>query len=227
MRRTKGFLSLSVPPSSLSFSLTRREREKKREVGNAATKDNSYPARGQRELLRRRTMLSPPGAERRATKLCPVLHEDRLVLRESPLFTRSRAVEPLPPARVARCTLTWAGYPMPARGPACFRERIYISRNRLNFYTARRYEPENKTSAFLPIIGNEVAEAEASRREDKQSERETGKKERGKASVLSRESACVDLSRQQRGNGKKKKVASRSGVSEKFLGGSGGRDYRL
>jgi len=35
-----------------------------------------------------------------------------------------------------------------------FRERIYISRNRANFYTARRRGPENKMSALPPIIGN-------------------------------------------------------------------------
>lgn len=87
-------------------SLSEGEKEeKKREAGNAATKDNNYPAGGQRELLRR-TMLSPPGAECRATKLCPVLHEDRLVLHEIPLFIRPRAAELPPPAS---CTVPSPG----------------------------------------------------------------------------------------------------------------------
>lgn len=151
-------------------------------------------------------MLSPPGTKRRATKLCPVLHE------AGP--PRDPSLYPPPRCRTATSrAFTWAGTrcPMPARDPACFRERIYISRNRLNFYTARRYGPENKTSAFLPIIGNEVAEAEASRREDKQSERERrGRKRKGRR-VCSPVRACVDLSRQQRRIEKKKKRKRRAG----------------
>lgn len=132
MRRTRE-KALSVFLAPAPHFLLRKGR-KKREAGNAATKDNSCAAGGQRELLRRRTTLSPPGAERHATKLCPVLHEDRLVLHEIPLYppprcrtATSRASRGVP-SPGTRC-------PMPARSPACFRERIYISRNRRNFYT--------------------------------------------------------------------------------------------
>lgn len=56
------------------------------------------------------------------------------------------------------------------------------------FIPLRRYRSENKTPAFLPIIGNKVAGADASRRIDKQSERET--KGRRRRRVFSRESVC-------------------------------------
>lgn len=55
-------------------------------------------------------------------------------------------------------TFTWSY----GQGPTRFRERIYISRNRPNFYTSRRRGPENKRKkgkgrkndpSFLPITG--------------------------------------------------------------------------
>lgn len=79
------------------------------------------------------------------------LHQDRsrLVLRGSSLTLSLSLSLPSPPSPCATRppSFTW----LYRQGPTCFRERIYISRNRPNFYTSRRRGPENKTTSFLPI----------------------------------------------------------------------------
>lgn len=98
-RREKGREGREDDEVEESFSLEKnRAREKKRdrekETGNAATKDSNCSAGDNVNFC-------AVGAVRRATKLCPVLHEDRLVL---------GARDPLP-----RPPLCYTKLPSPAR----------------------------------------------------------------------------------------------------------------
>lgn len=132
----------------------------------------------------------------RATKLCPVLHEDR-----GRSSTRSHSFRPraLPNCHLPRASRdvpppeTGTRCPTPGReAPACFRERIYISRNRLNFYTARRGHGARKQKRPLCFSANYRERSRGGgrgqpAREDKQSERERERKGRR---VSSCESVC-------------------------------------
>lgn len=196
-----------------SLSLSAEKRGKKREAGNAATKDNNCPAGGQRELLRRRTMLSPPGVERRTTKLCPVLHEDWLVLHEVLLFTRPRAVELPPPARRAVCLHLGRyppTFPMPARDPSLLpRTHLHLEKPTEFLFCLDGTDPKTKRLLSCQLSGTKSRRRRLAG-EKTNSPKEKERKEReGECSPMR---ACVDLSRQQQRNEKKKK--------KKEIGGS-------
>lgn len=184
-----------------SFSPPGREGEEKRgrEAGNAATKDNNCPAGGMANVnfcavgqcYRRRARSA------RATKLCPVLHEDR-----GRSSTRSHSFRPraLPNCHLPRASRdvpppeTGTRCPTPGReAPACFRERIYISRNRLNFYTARRGHggPKTKTSAllFCQLSGTKSRRRERPAGAGRQTVRKRERERKGRR-VSSCESVC-------------------------------------
>lgn len=129
--------------AAVTSSSSKREKETGR--SNGATKDNCCPAgsdvnfcaTGQCYCRQRRCGLN----------FCQVLHRDRARPPRPPSLSSlpNPATGPLslpPPPQ-----FTWSY----GQGPTRFRERIYISRNRPNFYTSRRRGPENKTTSFLPI----------------------------------------------------------------------------
>lgn len=153
----------------------------------------------------------------RATKLCPVLHEDR-----GRSSTRSHSFRPraLPNCHLPRASRdvpppeTGTRCPTPGReAPACFRERIYISRNRLNFYTARRGHGARKQKRPLCFSANYRERSRGGgrgqpAREDKQSERE---REKGETSVVLRERVWI-YRVNNGGMGRKKRKRRRRGA---------------
>lgn len=215
MRGTRRLSRFFLPPS-----LSAEKRKKRvRGAGNAATKDNSCAAGGQRELLRRRTTLSPPGAERHATKLCPVLHENRLVLHERSLSLPAPALSNCP--RCAGCLYLVAD--AGEKSSLLPRTHLHLEEPTEFLYRLDGTDPKTKRLLSCQLSGTKSRRRRlAGEKTNNPRGREKGRKER--VSILPRESMWIY--RVNNRGMKKKKVADRSRVSE-FRGGSGGRDYRL